>query len=446
MTKPRGIANVTHVSCHLNCALQILLHATELLRELLIKYSRHRGDNSGFLIELGDFFRNGLIEEGSEPSYIDPSNLYGLLQTSVSIDPHDLGDAVTAFRRILQAIRRRFSGLDGLSDLMEKLFGGSVLQEIVGFKGNKQRAKSVSRKLTLPFIVSGNALSLQEALLHATIKPQHPIKDYTWGETGNYIETEMTAENNLFVSDEDAKFDKWRTYKKIWFERVPQYLPIHLQRFSIIDGTATPVNTIMEIPLILDISTFYKTQLADACNEFHLCGAILHVWDLKEQEVEEGDENGHYVCLVLVDNVWYLIDDEIVVAFESNQEMIEILEGRCSTFAHLEYCRFITVLVTYQHEKNRDKESWREEFMKEMNCKFTKMSPTGDFEGEDRTLNTSTWDQSLLGKRLRVRWSKGTYYRGIILNYNAETGRHTVQYDDGEVRVYKLSEKTIEWE
>jgi len=437
MKRPKGIKNITQVSCHINCALQILLHATGLFSELLIEYSNYNDEKSGFIAGLCSILCNGLAEEGDESGPIDPSHLYGLLENKASINPDDLGDAVTAFRRILQATRQDFSKIDCLSDSMENLFDGTVQQEIVGFKNNKKRIKATSRKLVLPLSIPGNETSLEEALLHATIRPIKEIKGYSWVESGNHVESEVTdEEKKAFFSNKYESFDDWKTFKKVLFEKVPIYLILHMQRFTLVDGTVTPFNTTMSVPLTMDISPFHKLQQK---NEYYLRGAILHVLDLSvDDDDDDENENGHYISVVFVDNVWFLIDDDIVVEFANNQEMIDILEGRCSTFAHLKHCHFTSVLLTYQNEKSSDSENWQENFMKRIKFKLSEMKSAGEVEDE--------YNESLVGKRLRVRWSKGKYYRGFISNYESETGRHTVKYDDGDMRVYKLSQKTIEWE
>ena len=55
-------------------------------------------------------------------------------------------------------------------------------------------------------------------------------------------------------------------------------------------------------------------------------------------------------------------------------------------------------------------------------------------------------DANGIGKRLKVQWSKGKWYAGVITEYNERTGKHTVLYDDGEVKEYNLAKKTVEWE
>mmetsp|Transcript_24861 Transcript_24861/g.37551 ORF Transcript_24861/g.37551 Transcript_24861/m.37551 type:complete len:445 (-) Transcript_24861:72-1406(-) len=435
--RPRGIINNSHVSCHLTCALQMLIHSSPLLREILIECWRCNETGSGFLIEMGRFLANA--SEDCEV-FINPSRIYAVIEENISINPNELGDAVLALRRILQAIRQNCAEIECLSDLMGILLEGTLVQEIIGTKSNMQRKKSTNRKMNLPFVLPGDAPSLEEALRHATIDPQHPIKGYSWGETGNYIESEVPSAGGWDCSDESTSITGWTTYKKNCLHSVPQCLLLHLQRFSMVDGNLTQLNAIMDIPLALDISP-YRDPLSENTNGmYYLSGAILHVLDLKEDKEDKGGENGHYISITLVKGIWYLIDDDTVVSFEDKKDvLLELLAGRSSTFAHLENYRFTTVLATYN---NRGAERLSVEFLDRLRCELV----THKNQDRDETSSIVQWDEALVGRRLGVRWSKGKFYSGIISKYDKDTGKHTVVYDDGEVREYKLSKKTIAWE
>ena len=50
-----------------------------------------------------------------------------------------------------------------------------------------------------------------------------------------------------------------------------------------------------------------------------------------------------------------------------------------------------------------------------------------------------------VGRRLRVQWKGGVYYSGQVTGFDTDTGKHTVTYEDGDVREYRLSQKTWEW-
>jgi hypothetical protein len=45
--------------------------------------------------------------------------------------------------------------------------------------------------------------------------------------------------------------------------------------------------------------------------------------------------------------------------------------------------------------------------------------------------------------RVEVEWKGGKWYNGVVTNFNNATGLHTVKYDDGDLRQYKMSEKNF---
>lgn len=52
------------------------------------------------------------------------------------------------------------------------------------------------------------------------------------------------------------------------------------------------------------------------------------------------------------------------------------------------------------------------------------------------------YDGSDIGRTIKVWWSKhGTYFAGVVAAFDPESRRHTVRYDDGDVRDYLLEEK-----
>ena len=57
----------------------------------------------------------------------------------------------------------------------------------------------------------------------------------------------------------------------------------------------------------------------------------------------------------------------------------------------------------------------------------------------------SVVQENLVGRRLKVRWAKGTLYENVVVHHDAAIGRHRVLYKDGDVRDYILSKKKIRW-
>ena len=51
--------------------------------------------------------------------------------------------------------------------------------------------------------------------------------------------------------------------------------------------------------------------------------------------------------------------------------------------------------------------------------------------------------QELVGRRIAVLWSKGMLYEGKVASYDPTLRKHTVVYDDGDNKSYKMCEKTF---
>ena len=49
-----------------------------------------------------------------------------------------------------------------------------------------------------------------------------------------------------------------------------------------------------------------------------------------------------------------------------------------------------------------------------------------------------------IGLLIKVWWGKDQlFYRGKILSYNPETQKHTIEYDDGDIKEYNLLVKEL---
>lgn len=444
--KPRGITNVSRVSCHLTCALQLLIHGVGPLRDALIEIARSKqGDE--FLMQLGTFFDSysspptkGNVNGNDENKAKNPSCLYGIMQERTLIDPNHLGDAVTAFRRILQAIHvsRTKVNIKSLSSIYETLLlGGTIRQEIVGSKGSLQRIKAKDQDMACPFSITGTFASLEEGLELATVSPR-PIKGYNWDEATNYEESTIaiapTIENGETVSED------WETHKVGRFVSLPRHILLHLQRFSHqTNGTVTPINKVVHVPLALDMANYCceDGNQEGIVQDYTLRGAILHVLD-KDDNEEEDDEGGHYISVVCVQNSWYLLDDETVIMLpDDSLEVLHWLSGNSSPTVESYVSKegsYSTVLLLYRRVDQKTENEELHQLFGNLQVELKAMQ-----EKEHQS------NSSLVGKRLRVRWNKGKYYAGVVIGYNSTIGKHTVQYDDGDVKEYNLKKKTVEW-
>jgi hypothetical protein len=157
----RGIDNVSGVSCHISCALQVLYHTFGPLIKVLRESKRQKG----VLAELSRFVQT-LDDTTSNPP-LNPIGtlLYQSLEKETLLDQNDVGDASSAMLKILQVIRNQGSSW---SLLLEKC-GGETSQVILGRRNDGDtvilRTKRGKRKaMVCPFPLTGDILSVEAAL------------------------------------------------------------------------------------------------------------------------------------------------------------------------------------------------------------------------------------------------------------------------------------------
>jgi hypothetical protein len=163
-------------------------------------------------------------------------------------------------------------------------------------------------------------------------------------------------------------------------------------------------------------------------SSYELVGGILHVTYLnREADEEAGDHN---VALIREDDQqWALVDDEKVTAVVEDDAMKFFSGSEASYIEEGAYMR--GMLLVYQR-KSMCHDA--------IDVILSKVS-------HDNTDHRIDWSfpNSLVGRRLSIAWSKGEKYSGHVASYDESSGKHTVLYDDGDVRQYKLQKKTIEW-
>ena len=439
---------MSHVSCHLTCAIQLLIHGMQPLCEALVEIGRSKTQRNSFLALLGNLIDeynnnqshdnnnynnhvNDDIDDVSEdPPPMDPSRFYKAIKENTSIDPNDIGDAVTAIRRILLAIRAASATTSSastttaatLDELFKLQLRGFVRQDIVGRKGSLQRIKSKDREMACPLPISGRLGSVELGLAHATTSRQC-IKEFDWDQVNNYIESDLLTDGE---HDKDDHDDSWETYKVNHFMSLPQCLLLHLERFSYGgDGILCPTIETLNVPLRIDMRNYLSDSDSGSSCQYNLHGAILHVLDREGQD--DNEEGGHYVSAHLVgDDSWYLVDDEVVSRIPS-VDIIAFLSGRPCLNAGTK-CTYIVVLLLYCCE-DADSSPYMLENLR------TELAALGKSE-----------EHSVIGRRLKVKWAKGKWYAGAVSGYDEATGKHSVLYDDGDVRHYNLEKKVIKWE
>ena len=431
---PRGITNKSGVSCHLTSALQLIYHCLPLLRKALIGLTNLR-NVAPLLRDLGRFFQDLQHDDNNDDDVndyqkenpVDPSTLYRTLENESSLDSNDLGDAVRALRTLLHLVRSEVANhqrqesspcFATLGSLLDLELNGYMEQVLIGRQRTTIRRKVSKRVQACPFPVP-YASSVKEGLLQATVIPQE-ITGYSWDNATNYHEMEL----------EDSTFDSWVTSKTSLFQQIPTTLLLHVQRYSIVDGGIEVRTHPLDIPHQLDMNTYCKEKRNDP-HEYTLIGCLLHVLDSKK--VQDEHDGGHYVALVRLAEQWVLFDDEDSTKLSYlDDSVLDFLSGRTSNVELNLGSIVCPTLLVYSTVMDSKDSIWVT-FMEQLNEEIKKHSHELDRE------------LSILGRRAKILWAKGKFYTGTVVAYDAETCKHKVEYDDGDVKEYNLRKKTLEW-
>ena len=460
LTMARGIENVSGVSCHISCALQILYHVLKPLREVL-KENKSCRQQGNIIAELTHFFRElreeddddhaeeegvaiqstTVVENGDTSTKrtrkpVNPSALYRVLEKETSLEQHNVGDASTAISKILQVLRNQQGGEDW-SALLDQC-GGKTYQVIRGIrfveKGSSEGKNTIAlvrtkrgkiKSMASPFLLKGNGIESVQSAIDSAFSPK-VVNGYNWDKANptSYEEKriQLGEKGEKEIKDEyslpDEIAQEWMTTKSMQPERSPRYWFLHLERFAYNEDVKRLSNSHVSVPL--------SVSIGDEDIVLHLKGGIAHV---TEDSIEE---EGHYVSIVYCDSCeqWFLLDDEIAKPLDKNQA-VEFLEGKTDPENGKYYC---ATLLAYAFEDDENKEIAN--LVDKLKMTLVK---------DDISSMSKSDKHSLVGKRLRVRWSKGKFYSGIVESYDCANGKHRVKYDDGDIRDYILSKKTVEW-
>ncbi|CAB9507026.1 expressed unknown protein [Seminavis robusta] len=457
------------------------------------------------LLELARLLHE-MVTTTTTSSSVDPSRVFAAF--SSQCNPYELGDATRAMAALLKRIRSIYNNnkkndntqeeetnnpsigkaKEEFKSFYEGLLGGptAMQQSLVGTKRMVPRSSLTTAEqeatalkqieietetvtiirhkqkrvpMPCPFPVdcsTADSTSLQEAFQEA-LAPK-PVKGYNWDrDPGNSMDYEQSIQpdessHQARGSDEEessSSTSDWTTSKQTTFcHPLPAFLLLHLQRFEYHQrhGQIQATQGIMEIPLQLEVPCHDGDNKDDINSTYYsLVGGILHVEDEDADTQSEDYEGGHYVAVCQDDdNNWFLINDEKVIPLKETV-VLDLLAGKAHSSniaANLtDNAGTIMrgVMLVYS--------CWDEQ-----KCKLSIVNESlSRLAEEGKTiLPTVPKEQQLaynmVGKRLRIRWAKGKFYAGKVTSYNATTGKHSVQYDDGDVREYLLHKKTIEWE
>lgn len=387
-----GIRNPSTTACHLAAALQIFCHCLKPIRQGLIAYASTTACEDPLWIELARFC------QAPDDAPFDPTLLYRYLRQSIGVEAEELGDAVTALARLLAHVRASVPILVPLVHVTSGKVHARIEATQTG--GAKRWKETKVRDMTCPFPIVGDCESLQQGLQLA-LAPQE-LSGYHWH--GSYEEEGRCTE------------DTWLSTKTLVVDKAPAFWLLHLHRFVSEQGRTVPMSNSIEIAPTI--------QLPDNHCRYHLQGGILHVSDV---DAAEDEEQGHYVSLVRDDMEWYLIDDEESTLVTESQALA-LLSGSDGTWTKRKgFMR--GVLVVYREEHA---DALVESLFEDLAAQLAAFPARPD-------------PQALIGRRLKVQWAGGKLYAGVVTAYNAVTGKHTVEYDDGDMKHYRLQQKTIEW-
>lgn len=283
---PRGILNdVSRVSCHVACAIQILCHGIPSVRSVLRRLDTISCEGPCpsemiLLQELIDFVR------GDDSTPWNPQNLYEYLQDAATINPHNVGDSTRSLSCLLRLLSQQ--GPSWKEVLDTSVWEGETLQILEGRRplendddentSNEmqflQRIKPATKNkpMACPLVLNfrseqdNNYWSLRKALLEivqpkatqGSTYPWDTISPDTYTEKVIVIPGKGTGENGFqnadnndgdggndhnnsdesdSDSDSESKSDSetsddnhWSTSKRLEIKRIPKVWLLHLDR------------------------------------------------------------------------------------------------------------------------------------------------------------------------------------------------------------------------
>jgi Ubiquitin carboxyl-terminal hydrolase len=314
-------------------------------------------------------------------------------------------------------------------------------------------------------------VALREILARAFLGHER-IHGYTWDgdDDADPSAAAGTGSNSSSCTNATAT---WTTTKRLHVARFPPVQMLHLKRFRRETSTGAaatsvlvPCDPTIQIPATLDLNEFVSndpsavsdtaaiTSVDDGSDtDYVLTGGLLHLSDEPGFDLSHGDDDndtdgGHCMAVVLRGNDWFLVDDDRVVRVSENQVLLwlggdwffgtdggdPVQRNQSPTPSDTEKQGYVRGMLLVYRCKNQRIRVHPEV----MNEHADESTATAFCDGG---AEPTTW----IGRRLRVQWSKGKFYVGTVSGYDRITGKHTVRYDDGDIRTYNLQKKNLEW-
>ena len=303
------------------------------------------------------------------------------------------------------------------------------------------RRKRKRIPLTCPFPLDGSCDSVSSAIREA-LRPT-AVRGYNWDGANDYEEWVEQCEDTSTESDDSMG---WNTTKQTSFCSLPLFLLFHLRRFVLANGRMEASEHTMDVPLEVKVDSHGESQDDNdiISQAYKLVGAILHA-DEGDKE-DEDYEGGHYIALCRHDtssDKWCLINDEKVTELPQSAAL-DMLAGRPGALPTGPPMRGTLLVYSKEWARQNDMETLEESFRESL-VDLAAEEGTVFLTKKTRAAHSQR-PEELVGKRLRIRWAKGKFYAGKVVSYNETNGKHSVEYDDGDIREYTLHKKTIQWE
>eukprot|EP00977_Amphora_coffeiformis_P007279 scaffold1581_cov169-Amphora_coffeaeformis.AAC.15 len=432
----RGLENPA-TACHVSCPVIILAYALRPLAQALVTagpllQQQQPTPSAAFWDSWTRVLEHLLAEDDDEgdTSTTTVQEFYQHVETAAGIRVGELGDAVTSLIKLLTLLRDH--------PILAKvtntaLYTGRVKFAMRGLKYDcnswLRRTKWTNEKaLSVPFQVACSTLmeaepaSLEQALKR-TLSPR-PVEGCQW--SGNYEEVVVSVDEKYVPSHDGKKNEEWQNTRQLSIRALPPFWLVHVDHFASIDGRVQSQQRSCGIPLRLDAATLCQLDNS-ADQEYRLVGAILHLSNQDARKEEE--EDGHYVSIVKSDEFsseeWVLVDDSSTTLV-TEETCLNLLAG-CETNLSENGTFMQACLLVYENVKAS-----------------TVIEPMiQDLWGQVEEARQQ--GKAVIGRRLKVLWGKGRFYEGVVASFDHRTGKHVIRYDDGDVRSYNLSKKTIEW-
>jgi hypothetical protein len=373
----------------------------------------------------------------------DPRRLYQQLQSiqgPYKIDYEEVGDPSTTLMNMLHLLNSVGPEWERL--LKASVWQGQTRQILDGRKQVLQRVKTGKIKsMACPLVLKPVTTrdNVQDMLIRAAQPLAIQGSEYPWDGAAPETYTERILED----SDRISHVTTWITTKRMEIRTIPATWLLHLERpqpcqisahmqciAESNNGTKENLTGFfINVPFVLKTAGLSNSKSPE---RLVLQGTILQVVEMDDEGVnDDGCMEVH--CVVLLreygkpspDNTtsWVMIDDDKLEPV-SNDRAQRLVNG---TVENENGCTYFgaSLLVYSTIPEESCGEDWKKSLLEE--------------------IKSTSDPSSFVGRRLKVRWSKGKFYGGKITKYDKESGKHTVEYDDGDCKEYILSKKTIEW-